>query len=144
MPSLPSGRHLHVLAAVCVALATLTACSSGGGEKATPVTPANSSAGSAAGSAGGPIGTSPGGVTTKIDAPPESTEEQYAQACATAKAWMDEKGGDPHTLVEPYLKEVQTSMPAGRAAFGKTWTELSTPQQAAVIVAANAAADGGC
>ena len=136
--------QLKVFAAVCAAVVTLTACSSGGGGKATSLTPATSGQQSSTETAQGPIGISQGGVTTKIDAPPESTEEQYAQACATAKDWMAEKGGDPHTLVEPYLKEVQTSMPAGRAAFQKTWAELSAPQQAAVIVAVNAAADGGC
>lgn len=88
---------------------------------------------------------SPGGVTTRLDVPPESTEEGYAQACSTAKAWMEDRGGDPHNLVEPYLKEIQSpAATAGRATFQKTWGELTRPQQAAVIVAVRAAADGGC
>jgi hypothetical protein len=79
-----------------------------------------------------------------MEIPAESTEEQYAQACLTAKDWMDAQGGDPHTLVEPYLKEVQSSADGGRASFGKTWTQLTDPQRAGVIIAVRAAADGGC
>ena len=65
---------------------------------------APSAAQSEAAPAQGPLGVSPGGVTTRMEIPAESTEERYAQACLTAKDWMDAKGGDPHTLVEPYLK----------------------------------------
>ena len=61
----------------------------------------------AADSGTGAIGVSPGGVTTKIDVPAQSTEEQYAQACLAAKDWMGSKGGDPHTLVEPYLRVME-------------------------------------
>lgn len=92
----------------------------------------------------GPIGISPGGVTTRIDEPAQSTEEQYAQACLAAKDWMEAKGGNPHDLIEPYLKEVQSSTESGPAAFQKTWAELTDPQRAAVIIAVRAAADGGC
>ena len=92
----------------------------------------------------GPIGVSADGVTTRVNVPAQSTEEQYAQACLTAKDWMSGKGGDPQTLVEPYLKEIQTSSEAGRATFGKTWPELTDAQRAGVIIAVNAAAAGGC
>jgi hypothetical protein len=87
---------------------------------------------------------SPEGVTTRIDVPAQSTEEQYAQACLTAKEWMTAQGGDPHALVAPYLKELQASTASGTATFKKTWVELSDAQQAAVIIAVQAAADGGC
>ena len=87
---------------------------------------------------------SPGGVTTRIDQPAQSTEEQYGQACLGAKNWMAGKGGDPHDLVEPLLKEVQTAKDPSLVTFKKTWAELSAPQQAAVIIAVRAAADGGC
>ena len=90
------------------------------------------------------IGISPGGVTTRVDEPAQSTEEQYAQACMAAKEWMDAQGGDPDTLVEPYLKEVQASTETGRATFQRTWPELSGAEQSAVIIAVRAAADGGC
>jgi hypothetical protein len=83
-------------------------------------------------------------VTTRIDVPAQSTEEQYAQACLAAKEWMTAQGGDPNAMVEPYLKEVQAAAADGPATFRKTWAELSQPEQAAVIIAVQAAADGGC
>ena len=88
---------------------------------------------------------SPDGVTTRVDVPAESTEEQYAQACMAAK----KSDGRPRaairtTLVEAMLKEVQTSTEPGPTTFGSTWAELSTAQQAAVIVAVRAASQGGC
>jgi hypothetical protein len=121
----------------------LTGCSSGG-EKAPSAAAAPSSDQPAAAPGDAPIGISSGGVTTRIDEPAQSTEEQYAQACLATKAWMDAKGGDPDTLVEPYLKDLQASKDASPSAFNKTWAELSTAQQAAVIIAVKAAADGGC
>jgi hypothetical protein len=57
---------------------------------------------------------------------------------------MTAKGGDPHDMVEPLLKELQGSKNASPMTFAKTWAELSTAQQAAVIIAVRAAADGGC
>src|SRR6478752_6954328 len=95
----------------CVAgvAAVLTACSSGGGGHAPSSAPAPSGGAqqsTEAASPSGTIGTSPGGVTTRIDAPAESTEEQYAQACMATKKWMEEKGGDPAALVEPFLKDL--------------------------------------
>ena len=87
---------------------------------------------------------SPDGVTTRVDVPAESTEEQYAQACMAAKKWMEAKGGDPTTLVEATLKEVQASTEPAPTTFNSTWAQLSTAQQAAVIVAVRAASEGGC
>jgi hypothetical protein len=92
----------------------------------------------------GTVGLSPGGVTTRIDVPAESTEEQYAQACMATKKWMEAKGGDQTTLVEPFLKQLQSNPAAGPATFNSTWGQLSTAQQAAVIIAVRAAAEGGC
>ncbi|CAN1513809.1 Uncharacterised protein family LpqV [Mycobacteriaceae bacterium] len=136
-------RHRTAVgAAALVAAIALIGCSS---------TTDNGSQSSAASTdqAGAPtvtesVGLSPAGVTTRIDVPAQSTEEQYAQACMTAREWMDARGGDPQTMVEPYLKEIQASPEAGRATFQKTWSDLSTAQQAAVIIAVQAAADGGC
>lgn len=136
---LPAGAAL--LTAVAV---TLTGCSSGGGGKPTAVTTAPAAEQPAADAGTGAIAMSPGGVTTKIDVPAQSTEEQYAQACRAAKEWMGGKGGDPHSLVEPYLKELQGSAVSGPATFQKTWAELDDPHRAAVIIAVRAAADGGC
>jgi Putative lipoprotein LpqV len=97
-----------------------------------------------AGTPSEPIGVSPDGVTTRVDVPAESTEEQYAQACMAAKRWMESRGGDATTLVEAMLKEVQTSTEPGPTTFDSTWAQLSTAQQAAVIVAVRAASQGGC
>lgn len=129
---------------VSAAAIALTGCSAGGGSGANSPDPAPS-AGQPNGAPGEqPIGMSPDGVTTRIDVPAQSTEEQYAQACLAAKEWMTAKGGDPHIIVEPYLKELQASASSGPATFKKTWAELSDAQRAAVIIAVQAAADGGC
>ena len=133
-------RRPRAGAALVVAAAVLTGCSPGGGDKPSPEA-LDAPAGE---SGGGPIGLSPGGVTTRIDIPAQSTEEQYAQACMATKAWMDTQGGDPDTLVEPYLKQAQAWTAPSPVTFNKTWAELADPQRAAVIIAVRAAADGGC
>lgn len=98
-----------------------------------------------AGPIAGPIAeVSPAGVTTAVNAPAESTEEQYAKACVAAKDWMTARGGDPQMLVEPFLSEVQNSDAVGPATFQSSWARLTDPQRSAVIVAVRAAADGGC
>ena len=132
---------------VTTATAALMACSAGGGGHATSQPPAPAirpQQPAEAGTPSEPIGVSPDGVTTRVDVPAESTEEQYAQACMAAKNWMESKGGDPTTLVEAMLKEVQTSAEPGPTTFDSTWAQLSTAQQAAVIVAVRAASQGGC
>jgi hypothetical protein len=133
-------------ASLAVAATLLTGCS-GGTDKAPSAAPSASEAqpGSVtAGPGGPPIGVSPGGVTTRIDEPAQSTEEQYAQSCLAAKDLMTAQGGNPHDHVEPLLKDIQGSTEPGPMTFKKTWAELSTAQQAAVIIAVRAAADGGC
>ena len=141
-------RALSGSAAALAVVATLLAgCSSGGGEKAEKAPSAAPSASEAqpgGPAAGGPIGVSPGGVTTRIDEPAQSTEEQYGQSCLASKDWMTAKGGDLHDQVEPLLKEVQAGKEPSPVTFKKTWAELSSAQQAAVIIAVRAAADGGC
>ncbi len=130
--------------AVAGAAVALAACSSGGGDHQTSSTTTPSSGAQPTAEAVGPIGVSPGGVTTRIDVPAESTEEQYGQSCLATKAWMESKGGDPTTLVEPFLKELQNGTIAGPATFNSTWAQLSPAQRAAVIIAVRAAAQGGC
>jgi hypothetical protein len=123
------------------------ACSSGGGGQATsqaPAPPIGPGQSIEQGTPSEPIGVSPDGVTTRVDVPAESTEEQYAQACMAVKQWMESRGGDPTTLVEAMLKEAQSSAEPGPATFNSTWAQLSTAQQAAVIVAVRAASQGGC
>jgi hypothetical protein len=90
------------------------------------------------------IGVSPGGVTTRVDAPAESFEEEYFQACHAAKEWMDTQGGTGDALIEPYLGMVQASPSGVAGSWNKRWVELGAARQAAVIVAAQAAARGEC
>lgn len=141
-------RRFPIGTAVCVVASAvaLAGCSSGGEHPSSSAPQPSSSAQGADGGASGqqPIGVSPGGVTTKIDVPAQSTEEQYAQACLAAKQWMDSQGGDRTLLVEPFLKDVQNSTASGPATFNTSWAQLSTAQQAAVIVAVQAASVGGC
>ena len=87
---------------------------------------------------------SPGGVTTKVDVPSDATESQYGQACHAAKIWMDGPGGDPKSLVEPYLKTLQAPDAVGPGTFDTPWPELTPAQQAGVIMAANGAANAEC
>jgi hypothetical protein len=92
----------------------------------------------------GAVGVSPGGVTTRVDVPADATESQYGQACHAAKVWMDSQGADPKTLVEPYLKMVQAPDFTGPGNFNTPWATLTPGQQAGVIVAVTAAANGEC
>ena len=92
----------------------------------------------------GAVGVSPGGVTTRVDVPADATESQYGQACHAAKVWMDSQQADPKTLVEPYLKMVQTPDFTGPGNFNTPWANLTPAQQAGVIVAVKGAANGEC
>lgn len=132
--------------AAAVAAAILTGCSSGSDESrpATSSAPTTTMTTDARTAAPGAVGVSPNGVTTAVGAPAESTEDEYFQACSAAKTWMTEKGGDPKALFEPYLADLQSSDTAGPGTFGEPWSRLPASRQAAVIVAAEAAADDLC
>ena len=144
MPSIRRLQRLALITVATTAAAAVSGCSAEDADRAEPVPTASAAEQSAVQSSEERIGLSPGGVTTKINVPAQSLEEQYAQACMSAKDWMTTKGGDPTSLVEPFLREVQSSDQASPAAFGKTWPQLSEAQQAAVIIAVEAAAAGGC
>lgn len=90
------------------------------------------------------MGVSPGGVTTAVGAPADSTEDDYFQACRAARTWMGQQGGDAKSQIEPYLKSVQSAESVGPGTFDKRWSDLSPGQQSAVIVAVEAAADALC
>ncbi|ORX16108.1 hypothetical protein AWC32_13510 [Mycobacterium xenopi] len=93
----------------------------------------------------GAIGVSPGGVTTKVDVPADSSQDEYALACRAAKQWMTSRGGDPHAQIEPYLATLQSpAAKPGKGTFNRPWAQLTPGQQAAVIVAVQAAADDQC
>lgn len=138
------GRYSSIAACVVALGVTTVGCSSGSHDAAPTPTATTQHAGS--GKAPGPnaIEISPAGVTTMINVPAESTEEQYAQACRAAREWMDSQGGDPHGQIEPLLKNVQASTVSSPVTFNSVWPKLSTAQQSAVIVAVRAASDGGC
>ncbi|WAC92712.1 lipoprotein LpqV [Mycobacterium sp. Aquia_213] len=92
----------------------------------------------------GVIGLSPAGVTTKVDVPAESTEEEYYQACHAAKVWMEARPKTGESQFEPYLAMVQTSPTATAGSWNTRWADLTPARQAAVITAARAAANDEC
>jgi hypothetical protein len=124
------------------AAAVLAGCSSA--EHNPPSANPSSTATSSSAATPGQSGVSPNGVTTSVSAPSGATEEEFFQACHFAKVWMTEKGGDPHSQVEPYLAMVQAS-PAGEDGTWHTpWKQLTPERQAGVILGAQWAADDKC
>jgi len=92
----------------------------------------------------GAAAVSPAGVTTKINVPARSTEEEYFQACHAAKMWMQGRQGDRQALIEAYLAAVQSPGAHKAGTWNSPWAALPLARQAAVIVAANAAAKDEC
>jgi hypothetical protein len=92
----------------------------------------------------GVVAVSPAGVTTRINLPARSTEDEYFQACHAAKAWMQGHQSDRQALVEAYLAAVQAPGAVGAGTWNTPWATLPLARQAAVIVAARAAANGDC
>lgn len=90
------------------------------------------------------MGLSPAGVTTRVDVPADSTEEEYFQACHAAKLWMDAQPKTGGSLIEPYLAMVQTSPSGSAGSWNTRWADLTLARQAAVITAARAAANDEC
>ena len=92
----------------------------------------------------GAIGISPGGVTTRVDVPADSTEEEYFQACHAAKVWMEAQPRTGESPLEPYLAMVQASPSGTAGTWNAPWSDLTPARQAAVITAARAAANDEC
>jgi hypothetical protein len=92
----------------------------------------------------GAVGLSPAGVTTRIDVPADSTEEEYFQACHAAKMWMEAQPRTGASLVEPYLAMVQASPSGTAGSWNARWSDLTLARQAALITAARAAANDEC
>ncbi|MDP7705690.1 lipoprotein LpqV [Mycobacterium sp. TY815] len=136
-------RRWGSLLAALACLTAVAGCAHGGSGGRTTSSPAGSSTATSLLPAGA-IGVSPGGVTTRVDAPAESTEEEYFQACHAAKEWMDAQGGTGEAQIEPYLAMVQATGPGFAGSWNKRWAELGPERQAAVIVAAQAAGRGEC
>lgn len=146
LPRLTGMRMRHGVAAAAVMVGVVAGCSSGTEDTSEPSaesTPTVTSSETPT-AAPGSVAVSPDGVTTAVGAPADSTEEEYFKACATARQWMDEQGGDPKSQIEPYLGMVQSTDSAGPGTYDTPWTQLPPPRQAAVIVAVQAAADGLC
>ncbi|KUH69897.1 hypothetical protein AU184_13830 [Mycolicibacterium novocastrense] len=140
-------RIRHGVAAAAVMAGVVAGCSSGTEDTSEPPadkTSAETSSEETPTVAPGSVAVSPGGVTTAVGAPADSTEDEYFKACTSARQWMDEQGGDPKSQIEPYLGMLQTSDSAGPGTYDTPWTQLPPPRQAAVIVAVQAAADGLC
>jgi hypothetical protein len=128
--------------AALAAASVMTGCSATGTNAPTVSTSPSSTVTTAA--AAGVVAISPAGVTTKINVPSYSTEEEYFQACHAAKTWMQGHHGDRTGLVESYLAAVQTPGVVGAGTWNIAWAALPLPRQAGVIVAARAAANDEC
>jgi Putative lipoprotein LpqV len=122
----------------------MTGCSAERTKAPTAATTPSSAITTQAAATPGVVALSPAGVTTKINVPSYSTEEEYFQACHAAKLWMQGHPGDRTGLVERYLAAVQTPGVVGAGTWNIAWAALPLPRQAGVIVAANAAARDEC
>lgn len=130
-----------VVAALAVAVA---GCSDGapGGQAASSARPSGIPRADAA--PAGAIGISPSGVTTRVDVPADSTEEEYFQACHAAKSWMQTESGKGGSVLEEYLAVIQSGPSGTPGTWNVRWSDLTPARQAAVIIAARAAANDEC
>jgi hypothetical protein len=132
---------------VAVAVSAATGCSAGNNTAApTAVTVSSGPATKQPGAAPTPavVAVSPAGVTTKVNVPARSTEDEYFQACHAAKTWMRGRQGDRQVLIEAYLAALQAPGVAGPGTWNTPWGALPLARQAAVIVATQAAASDEC
>jgi hypothetical protein len=135
-----------VAVVVAAGSVTVTGCSRGA-HTGTPTSSSARPSGIPAGPASAPpgaVGLSPSGVTTRVDVPADSTEEEYYQACHAAKVWMDAQPKTGQSLFEPYLAMVQASQSGTAGSWNIRWAELTLARQAALITAARAAANDEC
>jgi Putative lipoprotein LpqV len=138
------GAALAVIAAA--GLLAVTGCSRGapnGGTAPTSARPSGIPIGPTSAPPGA-IGLSPAGVTTRVDVPADSTEEEYFHACHAAKTWMEAQPRTGASLFEPYLAMVQASPSGTDGSWNARWSDLTLARQAALITAARAAANDEC
>lgn len=83
-------------------------------------------------------------MTTQVDVPADSTEEEYFQACHAAIQWMEGQRRIGKSPIEPYLAMIQAAPSGSAGTWNKRWADLTAPKQAAVITAVRAAANGEC
>jgi hypothetical protein len=131
---------------VAIGLSGLTGCAHGALNGKTTSSSVQSSAVPRGPSSAPPgaIGLSPAGVTTRVDVPADSTEEEYFQACHAARVWMEAQPRTGESLFEPYLAVVETSPTGTAGSWNARWADLTPARQAAVITAARAAANDEC
>ncbi|MGD1252804.1 lipoprotein LpqV [Mycobacterium seoulense] len=131
---------------VAVGLLSGAACSPGApsGKPASPSAQPAAAPGGVSAAPPGAVGLSPAGVTTRVDVPANSTEEEYYQACHAAKVWMDAQPRTGQSLFEPYLAMVQAAPTGTAGSWNARWADLTPARQAAVITAARAAAADEC
>jgi hypothetical protein len=149
MRSNPSTALLGIAATACCAALFSAGCSAA--EEAAPDSGTTASTSTTEPPAlpadpvpSGGLGISPGGVTTRVEAPSDATESQYGQACHAAKVWMTGQQGEPAVLVENYLQILQAPGVVDPGNFNTPWEQLTAPQQAGVIMAVTGAANGEC
>lgn len=144
----PSRRLRWGTLVLAAGLLAVVGCSHAGSGKPTSSSPQPAHSSQSSGARGplppGVVGLSPAGVTTRVDVPADSTEEEYFQACHAAKLWMDAQPKTGGSLIEPYLAMVQTSPSGSAGSWNTRWADLTLARQAAVITAARAAADDEC
>ncbi|WIM90072.1 lipoprotein LpqV [Candidatus Mycobacterium wuenschmannii] len=139
----PTDPSTWIAAVLLTVAAAVAGCSTRGPAPApAPAPPSRTTAPAAP--APGAVSTNPAGVTTKIDVPAHSTEEEYFQACHAATVWMQAHPGDRRTLAEDYLAAVQVPGVVGPGTWNIAWAALPLARQAGVIVAAQAAAGNEC
>ncbi|KZS85561.1 hypothetical protein B4U45_08175 [Mycobacterium persicum] len=146
-PRGPACAYLWGPLVVAASVSVVTGCWHTGGDRTASSSSAKSSALSPTAPSSlppGVVGVSPTGVTTRVDVPAESTEEQYFQACHAAKVWMQTQPVTGEAVIEPYLAMVQASQSGVAGSWNIRWAELTPARQAAVIVAAVAAANNEC
>lgn len=129
-----------LIAGVLAGVAALAGCSSAETGKPEPAP----GTGVPAGTPAAGVEVSAAGVTTRVAAPSAATENGFGQACLAAKAFFDERDGDPTGHIEEYLGTVQHPDYAGPGTFDSRWVDLSPGEQAGVILAAESAAAGIC
>lgn len=129
---------------VAAGLSAATACSHGAHHEAASSAAKAASSAAQAAAPPGVVGISPSGVTTKVDVPANSSESEYYQACHAAKTWMSAQPQTGKSLLEPYLAMVQASPQGSAGSWNSRWADLTPARQAAVITAAQAAANNEC
>ena len=80
-------------------------------------------------------------MTTRVDVPADSTEEEYFQACNAAKIWMEAQPRTGASLFEGYLAMVQASPTGTAGSWNARWAELTLARQTARSELESAVAD---